>query len=63
MVEIAPERPGKDFAYKLSSEKLRGQLGWSDTITLKDGIAETIQWATLNLDALRKTATEYRHQR
>jgi dTDP-glucose 4,6-dehydratase len=63
MVEIAPERPGKDFAYKLSSEKLRGQLGWSDTITLKDGIAETIQWATLNLDALRETATEYRHQR
>lgn len=63
MVEIAPERPGKDFAYKLSSEKLRSQLGWSDTVTLRDGIAGTIQWATENLDSLRETTTEYRHQR
>ena len=41
-VEIGPERPGKDSAYKLDSFKLRTELGWRDTISLAEGIDEVI---------------------
>ena len=44
-VEIAPERPGKDHAYRLDSTKLRRDLGWRDTVALEDGIAECLAWA------------------
>jgi len=63
MVEIAPERVGKDFAYKLSSKKLRAELGWSDRITLEKGIDETIEWARANLNILANLSTEYHHKR
>ena len=63
LVDLAPERPGKDFAYKLSSEKIRNELGWKDAITLEDGIAETIAWARENLLSLAENSTEYQHKR
>ena len=63
MVEVAPERPGKDFAYKLSSKKLRAELGWSDTITLEKGIDNTIRWARANLNVLANQPTTYHHKR
>lgn len=43
-VEIGPDRPGKDSAYKLNSQKLRKELGWSDEIPLRKGIDDTIAW-------------------
>lgn len=63
LVELAPERAGKDFAYKLSSKKLRAELGWSDTITLESGIDETIEWARASLMVLGRQSTEYHHKR
>lgn len=44
-VAPAPERPGKDQAYRLDSGKLRRELGWTDTVALEDGIAECADWA------------------
>ena len=43
-VEITPERPGKDTAYKLDSFKLRTELGWQDKISLIDGVQQTVDW-------------------
>lgn len=63
MVEMAPERAGKDFAYKLLSKKLRTELGWTDRITLENGIDETIKWARANLMVLAGQSSEYHHKR
>lgn len=63
LVELSPERPGKDFAYKLSSEKIRNELDWDDSITLEDGISDTIDWARENLNSLSNNSTEYEHKR
>jgi len=63
LVEVAPERAGKDFAYKLSSRKLRTELGWSDTINLEKGIDKTIDWARANLEVLASQSAEYHHKR
>jgi len=63
IMEQGPERPGKDFAYKLSSEKLRTELGWSDKTTLQIGLADTLTWVKSNLDTLRVLPTSYEHKR
>ena len=63
LVKRGPERPGKDFAYQLSSEKIRTELGWTDKIDLNAGLADTLKWAELHLDELRKLPIDYEHKR
>jgi dTDP-glucose 4,6-dehydratase len=61
-VEIVGERPGKDSAYRLDSGKLRRQLGWSDRITLEQGIEETVAWVERFYEDLRALPLEYIHR-
>lgn len=61
-VENVPDRPGKDNAYVLSSEKARSVLGWADRIPLETGISETIDWVRDNFAKLNKFPCEYIHK-
>lgn len=63
LIEQGPERQGKDFAYQLSSEKLRTELSWSDKTTLQIGLLDTITWVKSNIDTLRVLPTTYEHKR
>jgi dTDP-glucose 4,6-dehydratase len=63
LVDIAPDRPGKDFAYQLNSQKIRTELSWEDSISLSDGIDMTVEWAKENLEELRKMPLDYIHRR
>lgn len=40
---IPDPRPGHDFRYAISSEKIR-KLGWSPKFSLTDGLENTVQW-------------------
>ncbi len=62
-VEIAEDRKGKDGAYLLDSSKLRETLDWKDTITLENGIQETIRWVKDNYNELLKQPMNYIHKR
>jgi len=61
-VELIDERPGKDAAYLLDDAKLRGELGWKDSIGLEQGIRETIDWVTDNFAELKKQPFDYIHK-
>tara|TARA_R110000868_G_scaffold47354_5_gene155457 strand:+ start:5048 stop:6046 length:999 start_codon:yes stop_codon:yes gene_type:complete len=61
-VEIVDERPGKDTAYMLNSEKLRGERGWTDKISLETGIEDTILWAEKYIDELQRLPADYTHK-
>lgn len=63
LIAQGPERPGKDFAYQLSSEKIRAELGWSDKTTLQMGLADTLTWVKSNLDTLKVLPITYEHKR
>ena len=63
LIELTPDRPGKDFAYQLDSEKIRTELMWSDEVTLDEGIDRTISWVKSNLSELKGLPTEYIHRR
>ena len=57
-VEIVSERPGKDSAYELRSQKIR-ELGWRDEIKLPEGIRSVIDWVEGNWDTLKDQPMEY----
>jgi dTDP-glucose 4,6-dehydratase len=63
VVEVVGERLGKDAAYRLDSAKIRGELGWTDKISLEDGVAETISWVDRYLDNLSRLPSSYIHKR
>lgn len=63
LVEVTPDRPGKDLAYQLDSEKIRRELGWNDETNLDEGLDRTIAWVERNLEEFRNMPTEYIHRK
>ncbi|HEY3696504.1 GDP-mannose 4,6-dehydratase [Phenylobacterium sp.] len=61
-VDVGPERPGKDVAYRLDSSKLRTELGWKDMISLEAGVEDTIAWARRFETALSGMNWDYVHK-
>lgn len=61
-VDLHEERPGKDFAYRLNSSKLRKSFGWKPTISLSQGLDETLAWVKDNLDQLKTIPDYYIHK-
>ena len=61
-VEVVGERLGKDAAYRLDSAKLRRELGWTDRITLEQGIEDTIAWVERWLPDLKTLPQQYEHK-
>lgn len=43
-IEFVTDRPGHDFRYALSSEKIKQELGWKPEINFEEGLNETIKW-------------------
>ena len=62
VAEVVGERIGKDAAYWLNSNKLRNELGWRDTISLEQGIEETIAWIDRYLPQLEQLPQSYIHK-
>jgi dTDP-glucose 4,6-dehydratase len=43
-VKHVADRPGHDTCYRISSDKIRGNLGWSSKIRLDEGLRKTVDW-------------------
>jgi len=62
VTQITDDRPGKDAAYTLDSAKARQTLGWSDTVTLEEGVRATIAWLEEHFDTIRHQPFDYIHK-
>jgi dTDP-glucose 4,6-dehydratase len=62
VVEVTEDRPGKDAAYLLDSSKARQTLSWSDTVTLEQGVRETIAWVNEHFEEIRRQPYDYQHK-
>ena len=62
MVQISEERLGKDQSYLLDSSAMRQVHGWSDQLTLSEGLQETLEWVDANLSTLRTQPWSYQHK-
>ncbi len=62
LVEMAPDRPGKDLAYLMDSKKARTLLGWSESVTFEQGVDETIAWVRSSINEIEKLPLIYTHK-
>jgi dTDP-glucose 4,6-dehydratase len=44
LIEHVRDRPGHDTRYSLSSDKLRGELGWEAQVHFLEGLERTVAW-------------------
>jgi dTDP-glucose 4,6-dehydratase len=59
LIEFVSDRPGHDYRYAVSSEKLENELGWQRRIAFRDGLRATVSWYMANrdwVDAIRSGA-------
>lgn len=62
LIEFVKDRPGHDFRYSMSIEKIKKEIGWSPKTGFRDGIARTVRWYIENIKWLEdkiKTLKEY----
>ena len=45
-IEFVPDRPGHDLRYAIDWTKIHNELGWSPTVTLEEGLRQTVEWYT-----------------
>ena len=62
LVKSSEERLGKDQSYLLDSTNMRQMHGWSDQITLEQGLQGTLDWVNTNLDTLKTLPWNYQHK-
>ncbi|MEW6587380.1 MAG: GDP-mannose 4,6-dehydratase, partial [Nitrospirota bacterium] len=53
LIEFVADRPGHDFRYSLSSDKIRADLGWSAKTSFPEGIEKTVRWYLDNMEWAR----------
>ena len=55
LIEFVQDRPGHDFRYSLSTQKIEKEIGWKARVKFEEGIEKTVSWYLKNLDwALKK---------
>ena len=62
LIQSSEERLGKDQSYLLESSAMRQVHGWSDQISLKQGLQETLDWVDANLVTLKTLPWSYQHK-
>lgn len=62
LVEVGPERPGKDDTYMLDSGQVRESLGWEPRIDLETGLVDTLDWVDANIGVLKELPDQYVHK-
>ena len=62
VVEDSDERLGKDQSYLLDSAAMRESFGWSDQVSLSDGLADTLAWVDAHLGQITNLPWTYQHK-
>jgi dTDP-glucose 4,6-dehydratase len=44
LIKYVTDRPGHDFRYAISTEKIKSQLGWTPSVTFEEGLEKTVRW-------------------
>ena len=59
------DRPGHDKRYSVNIEKIKSQLGWTPSISFKEGLQQTIKWYLENNDWVAKVSkqSQYKQER
>jgi dTDP-glucose 4,6-dehydratase len=54
LIRFVADRPGHDRRYGIDFSKLKGELAWCPSISLMDGLAQTVRWYRENEEWWRR---------
>lgn len=49
-IEYVTDRPGHDRRYAINFSKIQHELGWEPTVTLEEGLKQTVEWLMTHQD-------------
>lgn len=58
LITFVKDRPGHDYRYSMSLDKVRSELGWEPKTRFEEGIKATIEWYVNNLDWVTRKEKE-----
>jgi dTDP-glucose 4,6-dehydratase len=44
LITFVKDRPGHDMRYAINCDKLKKELGWTQSVSFEEGLKATIQW-------------------
>lgn len=44
LITYVKDRPGHDRRYAINCDKIKGELGWKQSVTFAEGLKETLKW-------------------
>lgn len=50
LITFVKDRPGHDRRYAINSTKLQTELGWTPSVTVQEGLRQTVEWFLSNED-------------
>lgn len=50
LIDFVADRPGHDMRYAIDATRIRRELGWQPSVTLKEGLRRTVRWYLENED-------------
>ena len=48
LITFVRDRPGHDLRYAIDATKIKTQLGWTPSVTVEEGLAQTVKWYLSN---------------
>ncbi len=48
LITHVADRPGHDFRYAIDATKIQTELGWRPSVTLEEGLRQTVEWYLAN---------------
>ena len=58
LITFVKDRPGHDFRYSMSLDKVKRELDWEPKVRFEEGIKETIKWYINNLEWVKRKERE-----
>ncbi len=58
LITFVKDRPGHDRRYAINSTKLQTELGWVPSVTVEEGLRQTVEWFLSNEDWWRPLLSE-----
>lgn len=50
LITFVKDRPGHDLRYAINCDKIKHELGWTQTVTFEEGLKQTIEWYLGNME-------------
>lgn len=62
LAEVTEDRPSKDAAYYLKTDKVREAFGWSAAVAFDEGLGRTLAWVDAQFEQLSHMPMHYQHK-